>query len=236
MSLSRYNENTNASVREAAERREFERRESNSRQFNDFFDGKNRAGVPFSHENLVKNSGRNGQPKPVSGMNGIMKPLTEFARFAGEIPEISNIGIPMISKLDSVHNIGINQKLDHNQNGHSFYHSSVQHFDGQGKKYEKTHTLNQAPGGVKEERKTLHDRDEELKEMSIGQYIHERGVETEKSRRGNGAIQSSRVLHGIGNEEEVERFSSDWKGASAGLLNIGEGNERSERSYRRVKN
>ena len=223
MSLSQYNENKNSSVREADERREFERYESNSRQFNDFFDGKNRAGVPFSHENLV----RNGHPKkPVSGMTDIMKPLTEFAKFAGEIPEISNIGIPMISKPDSIHN----------PNAHSFYHSSVQHFDGQGKKYEKTHTLNQAPGGVKEERKTLHDRDEQLKEMSIGQYINERGVKTDKIRRGNGAIQSSRVLHGIENEEEVERFSSDWKGASAGLLNIGEGNERSERSYRRLKN
>jgi len=230
---SQFNENKNASVRERTERREFERRESNSRQFNDFFDGKNRAGVPFSHENLV----RNGQPKPpVSSMSSIMNQKTEFARFSGKIPEISNIGIPMISKLDSIHNIGINQKLDHNQNRHSFHHSSVQHFDGQGKKYEKTHTLSQAPGGIKEERTTLHDRDQELKEMSIGQYIHERGVETEKSRRGNGAIQSSRVLHGIENEEQVERFSSDWKGASAGLMNIGEGKERLERSYRRVKN
>merc|ERR1712183_682476 len=105
-----------------------------------------------------------------------------------------------------------------------------------GKKFEKTHTLNKGPGGVKEERKTLTDRDEELKKMSLGQYINERGVEVEKSQRGKNPIETRRTLHKIGTEEEVKEFENEWKGASSGLLNIGMGNGRSEKNHRSVKN
>merc|ERR1712157_437442 len=107
-----------------------------------------------------------------------------------------------------------------------YYHSSIQHFDEKGQKFSKTHTVSQGLNGVKEERKTLTDREQELKRMSLGQYIYDRGVETEKTRRGkHGNIQTKRTLHKIA-EDEVKEFENEWKGASSGLLNIGMGSDR----------
>merc|ERR1719186_745723 len=97
-----------------------------------------------------------------SNFDDLMKPMSDLTNFSKthDFSDISN--------------------LPNNSNGHSYFHSSVQHFDEKGKKFEKTHTLNKGPGGVKEERKTLTDREEELKKMSLGQYINERGVKEER--------------------------------------------------------
>merc|ERR1711972_291037 len=227
MSVSRFNENKNLAFRDAEEK------------FDDFFEGRNEDNnqvidVPFSHKNLSRNTEnqkvqkasnketaiqhphdfmQNQMNSMFSSFGDLMKPMTDF------------------SKFDDL------SKLPDNPNSHSFYHSSVQHFDEEGKKYEKTHTLNKGPGGVKEERKTETKRDEELKRMSLGQYINERGVETEKTKRGRGPIETKRTLHKIGTEEEVKKFENEWRGASSGLLNIGMGNGRRDgRSNRRIKN
>merc|ERR1712066_66047 len=68
-------------------------------------------------------------------------------------------------------------QMDSNSN--SYCYSSMSTFDNKGKKYEKTHSIAKTADGLKEERKTIDDRDEQLKQMSIGQYINDRGVETQ---------------------------------------------------------
>jgi len=160
------------------------------------------------------------------GKDGLMKPfggdmLEKFGNsaFEGTLPP------DMIAKTN-------------NPNGYSFCHSSVTKFDDKGKKYQKTHTLNRGPDGLKEERKTLEDRDEALKQMSLGQYIHERGIETEKTKRGAQPIETRRTLHHM-NDDQVSGFESEWKekaGACSGLMNIGFGYE-SKRAgnHRRLK-
>jgi len=127
---------------------------------------------------------------------------------------------------------------NHNPDGYSFCHSSVTKFDEKGQKYQKTHTLNRGPDGLKEEKKTLDDRDEQLKQMSLGQYIHERGVETEKTKRGSNPIETKRTLHHL-QDEQVGGFEKEWKdkvGASSGLLNIGFGRkDMAKQNHRRLK-
>merc|ERR1712188_57684 len=79
-----------------------------------------------------------------------------------------------------------------------YSHSSVTKFDEKGQKYQKTHSITTGPDGVKQEKKTLEDRDEKLKQMSLGQHIKNRGIEVEKTRRGGvtAPIETKRNLYG----------------------------------------
>lgn len=113
----------------------------------------------------------------------------------------------------------------HSKNGYSHCYSSMTQFDDKGKKMQKTHAVTTGPDGVRQEKKTLEDRDKELKQMSLGQHIKTRGVEVEKTKKGSAPIETKRTLHGI-DESQVGKFEKDWSkavGASSGLLNIGMG-------------
>merc|ERR1711972_154887 len=123
--------------------------------------------VPFSHKNLSKNTEKQKILASKKAENAIHPHDFMQKQMNSMFSSFGDLMKPMadFSKFEDL------TKLPDNPNGHSFYHSSVQHFDEKGKKYEKTHTLNKGPGGVKEERKTETKRDEELKRMSLGQYI-----------------------------------------------------------------
>lgn len=193
-----------------------------SKQFDDFFANssaddiksimpKNMLSFPQHFDQMMEQMDKNfGTLMPK------MSELTKGDGF-GKFPDMEKLSQEMTKQ-------GLNG--GQNNKGYTHCHSSFTTFDQKGKKYQKTHTVTTGPDGVKQEQKTLEDRDKEYKEMMLGNHIKSRGIEIEKSKTGNQPIQTKRNLIGL-QENEVASFEKDWSkhvGASSGLLNIGMGN------------
>merc|ERR1739848_226516 len=145
-----------------------------------------------------------------------------------DFPKMGNFPKMELGKLDDFPKMDL-EKMSKNaansQNGYTHCHSSVIKFDEKGQKYKKTHTISTGPNGVKQEQKTIEDRDEKYKEMMLGNHIKNRGLEIEKSKKGDNPISTRRNIIGM-TEEELPEFEKDWSkvvGTSSGLLNIGYG-------------
>merc|ERR1711953_284716 len=185
----------------------------NDQQFNDFFSRPNEKSL---------------MPKELSkNFDSLMK----FPKMDQQMQEMMGLMNTNLKDLNLDAN-QLSQKLSKdvskNENGYSFVHTSITKFDDKGQKYKKTHSLTTGPDGVKQEQKTLEDRDQQYKEMKLGNHIKNRGIEIEKSKKADQPIQTKKNVYGMdpSSQEQMQGFEKDWEkavGASSGLLNIGYG-------------
>ena len=195
----------------------------------------------FNQKQLIP-SNNNDLDKMMQPFNKLLK-MPNFPDLEKEMQSMQNIQnmkmtMPDISEMSK----NFQNKNGKESNGYSYFHSSVSNFDEKGQKYKKTHTLTTGPDGVKQEKKTLEDRDQKYKEMMLGNHIKNRGIEIEKSRRGGeqADIKTTRKVIGMDENDECEmkKFDEDWGkavAASSGLLNIGMGGGRAVGDSRRRK-
>merc|ERR1711953_790596 len=117
----------------------------NDQQFNDFFSRPNEKSL---------------MPKELSkNFDSLMK----FPKMDQQMQEMMGLMNTNLKDLNLDAN-QLSQKLSKdvskNENGYSFVHTSMTKFDDKGQKYKKTHSLiTTGPDGVKQEQKTLEDRD-----------------------------------------------------------------------------
>ena len=215
---------------------------NNSRHFDDFFNNKNENVNPtaLALPNTDNNASNDNVQEISQAFGQLMSPFKEMDNFFGN-SKINSMLSPfdtenMEKRMQKMMDDSFNTNNGNNPNSYSYCHSSITKFDDKGQKYQKTHSITKGPNGIKQEKKTLDDRDQELKQMSLGQHIKNRGVEVEKTRKGaTNPITTKRNIYGM-EENQVEDFHKDWEkavGASSGLLNIGMGGSRERQNVER---
>lgn len=108
------------------------------------------------------------------------------------------------------------QNAESNSNSHCFSSSSVMHYSSGGsgrqpRMYQATTSTRQAPGGIKETRKSVRDSESGLQKMAIGHHINERSHVIE--RQVNTKTSEKKEHQELINleEDDVPHFDREWK-------------------------
>lgn len=119
------------------------------------------------------------------------------------------------------------ERLANDPNAHSYSSSSVMSYSNTGagapQYYQASSSTRQAPGGVRETRKTVRDSGKGMEKMSIGHHIGDRSHVIEKARNSRtGDMEEKQDFVNI-DETEAETFDNEWKNRTGAGGRRGEG-------------
>ncbi|XP_071945751.1 myeloid leukemia factor 2-like [Antedon mediterranea] len=100
-------------------------------------------------------------------------------------------------------------------NGHAFSHSSFTSYsntgDGAPKVYQATSSTRQAPGGIKEIRKTVRDSAAGIEKMAVGHHINDRSHTIKKSRNTRSKDMEEEQEFINLDESDAKAFDDEWQ-------------------------
>nr|XP_054768986.1 myeloid leukemia factor 2-like [Lytechinus pictus] len=112
------------------------------------------------------------------------------------------------------------ERVANDPNSHCFSSSSVMSYsntgDGAPQYYQASSSTRQAPGGIRETRKTVRDSMVGVDKMAIGHHIGERGHVIEKSRNSRTGDQEEKQDFLNIDESDAHAFDSEWKHRTGG--------------------
>ncbi|XP_061162442.1 myeloid leukemia factor 2-like [Saccostrea echinata] len=187
-------------------------------------------GSMFGSNPMLQEPRRGGQQMAVAPRNNqAMSPFGFDFGFNSVFSNMNNMMANMERTFESARN---------NPNAQVFSQSAVYSYTNTGSEgsrprvYEATSSTLQAPGGVKETRKTVRDSERGDK-MAIGHHIRDRAHIIQKTRRRGGDIEEEQELINL-EESEKERFDREFQEKKRESMRGLEYRRRGERSDRKA--
>ncbi|XP_036392755.1 myeloid leukemia factor 1 isoform X1 [Megalops cyprinoides] len=174
---------------------------------------------PFGHDimpRLTDGRGREPRDRGTGGQPGTSMALRQDRMgmdFRNPFSMMDNMMFGMRNVMEDMHRNFENLSTD--SNTHSFSSSSVMTYSKVGdeppKVFQASSQTRQAPGGIKETRRSMKDSESGWEKMAIGHHIHDRGhVIEKKHNRRTGEREFNQDFQNM-DETEAQSFDDEWQ-------------------------
>ncbi|XP_028817769.1 myeloid leukemia factor 1 [Denticeps clupeoides] len=173
---------------------------------------------PFGHGFMPSlTDGRDRQHRPGRGQPGTNVALRDNHRdndfFRNPFAMMDNMMMGMRNRMEDVHRNIDNVSTD--PSTHSFSSSSVMTYSKVGndppKVFQASSQTRQAPGGIREIRRSVKDSESGLEKMSIGHHINDRAHVVERKRNHRTGEQELNQDFQNMDESEAQAFDDEWR-------------------------